>query len=764
MGGCLSNNCGHTDKGGGSAAPKTHVKASRVVKLDKESRAAAAATAAVASAEDLKARARRRALQALVESLQRGEPVIPTSKWRGQYLKTNAIGPAVIATIVNYIHGKSGATAAEISAEADASKTKLGPGKHSISTLDLRALRTGDDGFVEMMTTLLDDTLVENVIFAGNEITDDGVHRIMKRIASRNASTVAAMSSTESSMKMVLPCQLKFIGLTDNLITSRGIAELSSIAPLFRSLEQLEVGRGQSGGGEDVDDVRDTLSMDDVKTISTYIQRTPSLMTFLYKGTGNYYARSGFTPDGLASFASTVIAHSALQELYLLDCFSTKPAMIGPLTVQAPRGKAKVAASLPAAEEPNESWSPEHILKSVRCLSNALCAPSSQLSTLVLRFPLSDEAVQALTKGLSRAPHLSKLSLRGCDMSGKALGYIGDALVSNRALRMLDVSYQSNTIAHPAYLAEMRSSSKRRSCHTGSTTSAHSAAEMARLELNGGGSELPSREERQHPLLHIIRSLHKNRSLAQLVMLGVNTSTEDIEELCACIECSGNTTLSEVWYTTAGNDALKMKLEDFLAANREFSGGGNGGVGVSAISSAHSSTVRISGSCANFFPDSTSQSDRSESVSRVPLERTPMLRHSTDSILYNPAPAPLSVSHRPPRSDIAHSVANPSGSISAAQHPSTLLGSKTPTVKLVPVTATANGNSHSVRSTVSPSQLMISVDGDTGKSATSRLSRTLRLSNSDISFGGPPSSERMDDARTLPYASQMPSARNARHI
>lgn len=759
MGGCCSSGGGHASSsgGGGPVAPKTPGAKSGTGEASVGSRAAAAAAAAVASAEDLKARARRRAVQALVESLQHGESVIPSAKWRGQYLKTNGIGPVVISTIVNYIKAKSAPAAA--AAATAPSTTKSGRAKHNIRTLDLRALRAGDDGFVEMMTTLLDDTLVENVIFAGNEITDDGVRRLMKQVESRGANAAATSSS-----KAALPCQLKFIGLTDNLISSAGIADFTSVAALVRSLEQLEVGRGQSGGGEDVDEVRDTLSLADVKVISAYIQHTPSLATFLYKGTGNYYARSGFSPNGLSLFVDTVIGHSALQELYLQECFTTKPAMVGPVTVQAPRGKANnntatAAASPPAGDELDESWSGEQILKSFEKLSTSLTAPSAQLSTLVLRFPLSDDAVQILAKGLKTAPHLANLSLRGCDMSAKALGYIGDALTTNRALHMLDVSYQSITIAHPAYLVEMRSSSRRRYSYTGNGATAFSAAEMARQELGSGGSDPPSREERQHPLLPIIRSLHHNRALAQLVMLGINITTEDIEELCGCIERSGNKTLSEVWYTTAGNDALKMKLEDFLAANREFGGVGNGGVGPSAVSSVRSSAMRISGSCANFFPDSNSPTDRSEPLSRTATDRASTTRNTSGSIPYSPAQAPLPIPHHPPRPASTQSFAGSGDKAAVERHPSTSLGNTAVTLKAGTATAGLNGNgdSRSVRSAASPSQVTMSIDGEVGKSAIAQRSRTLRFTNSDHSLGASATGD-----ATQPYNSQLPSVRKAR--
>ncbi|TPP50392.1 hypothetical protein CGC20_1830 [Leishmania donovani] len=466
-------------------------------------------------------------------------------KWRRQYLKTPGIGPAAVSAIANHIQGLPVVVSGSV---APAPQPLEKRPRHHIRTLDMRALHAGDDGFVEMMSALLGDTLIENAIFAGNNITDDGVRRLVSHIHRYNSTptvnsgtsaAAAAETAGGSVSQKTLPCKLKLLALTDNFITSEGIATFTTVAPLFLSLEQLEVGRGQSAGGGDVDDVRDTLSAQHIEALSTYIQRTPKLVTFLYKGNGNYYARNGFTPDGMTAFVDAVVGGSALKELYLQECFSTKPGMVGPLTVQAPRGGKKAVTA-----EPDDSWAPEKLLQPMQALATALNASSSNLSTLILRFPLSDEAVQALSIGLAQAPHLLDLSLRGCDLSSKALGVIGDALCTNKVLRMLDVSYQSNTIAHPAFMAELRSSSKRRMSFI--STMGYTAAEMARHDLSSGGSEVPSREERQHPLLPIIRSLHKNRSLSQLVMLGVNISTDDIEELCACIERSGNRTLTEV--------------------------------------------------------------------------------------------------------------------------------------------------------------------------------------------------------------------------
>ncbi|CBZ30272.1 conserved hypothetical protein [Leishmania mexicana MHOM/GT/2001/U1103] len=694
----------------------------------------------------MRARVRRRALQALVESLCAGESKIPTMKWRRQYLKTPGIGPAAVSVIVNHIQGLPLVVSGPVTPAPQSLKKRPW---HQIRTLDMRALHVGDDGFVEMMSALLEDTLIENVIFAGNNITDDGVRRLVSHIQSFNntptvdsGTSAAAEAGTAAGSvpQKRLPCKLKLLALTDNFITSEGIATFTTVAPLFLSLEQLEVGRGQSAGGGDVDDVRDTLSAQHITALSRYIQRTPKLVTFLYKGNGNYYARSGFTPDGMTAFVDAVVGDSALKELYLQECFSTKPGVVGPLTVQAPRGgKEAVRADL------DDSWAPEKLLQPMQALATALNAATSNLSTLILRFPLSDEAVQTLSIGLAQTPHLLDLSLRGCDLSSKALGVIGDALCKNKVLRMLDVSYQSNTIAHPAFMAELRSSSKRRLSFI--STVGYTAAEMARQDLSSSGAEVPSREERQHPLLPIIRSLHKNRSLSQLVMLGVNISTDDIEELCACIERSGNRTLVEVWYTRAGSDALDMKLEDFLASNRQRGAGasaaaGSGPFGCSLGSTYGGLALPVSRSSGTLFPDAA-LSDSTESPTKSTKEGNSAVRNRKMDIPHGLAPSLVPILHHTPHNGDRRA---PPSSLESTQ---TVLKAVTVNTKMNTATFAAER--------ASPSEVAVSLVCNGGDASVVRQSSTQRVNSEDKSCLSLHSGDIADDAGTVPYYSQMPS-------
>ncbi|KAG5467813.1 hypothetical protein LSCM4_00897 [Leishmania orientalis] len=716
-----------------------------------------AAAGAGAPIEEVRARARRRALQSLAESLRAGESTIPTMKWRRQYLKTPGIGPAVMSAIAKHIQGLPEV----VSGPATTVPRSLAKRpQHCIRTLDMRALHAGDDGFVEVMIALLGDTLIENAIFAGNEITDDGVGRLVNQIHVHNgkwapeggsSSAATAATVTRGVSRKSLPCTLKLLVLTDNLITSDGVAAFVTVAPLFLSLEQLEVGRGQSAGGGDIDDVGDTLSARNITALSAYIQRTPTLVTFLYKGNGNYYARNGFTPEGMTAFVDAVVGHSALKALYLQDCFSTKPGMVGPATLQAPRGgKAAVADELAG------SWTPERLQLPMQALAKALNIASSHLSTLALRFPLSDEAVQALSLGIAQAPHLLNLSLRGCDLSGKALGMIGGALCTNKALCLLDVSYQSNTVAHPAFMAELRSSSKRRMSFI--SMMGCSAVEMAQHDLSSGICDMPSCEERQHPLLPIIRSLHKNRTLSQLVMLGVNISTDDIEELCACIERSGNHTLTRVWYTHAGSDALDMKLEDFLASNRERGAGGSGAAsgGASGYSSLCSTrggaTLPVNRSRVALFPVA-SISDTSDSSMKSATELNSTVRNTNTSVPHGPAPSSTPAPYVPPYNGSGRSVGNSAGLAEVVNGDRQALS---PSLEGTDTVVKANAGTNAaacMAPTASPSQVVVSMVVSDCDASAAQLSRTQRLNSRNKTFFSVLSGDATDDAGAVPDSS-----------
>ncbi|KAG5493908.1 hypothetical protein JKF63_01740 [Porcisia hertigi] len=703
-----------------------------------------------ATAEEMRARARRQAMQALVGSIRAGEPTIPTMKWRRQYIKTPGIGPATVSVIANHIQGLPMVLPSP--KLTDAPRPGMRP-LHRIRTLDIRALHAGDDGFVEMMSALLDDTLIEKAIFSGNDITDDGIRGIISRISSYKgipavdddtSATGTASTAAGNGLQRCLPCKLKHLVLTDNTITSDGIASFSAIAPFFAHLEQLEVGRGQSGGGGDVDDVRDTLSTKNIATIAAYIQRSTKLETFLYKGNGNYYARNGFTPDGLVTFVDATVGDSSLKELYLHDCFTTKSDMVGPVTMQAPRGS-KAAST----DEFGDPWAPEVLQRPMQSLSRALTAVSSNLNTLSLRFPLSDDAVQILCTGIAQAPKLLNLSLRDCDLSSRALSLIGDALRKNKALCFLDVSYQSYAIAHPALLEELRSSSKRKMSLI--PTVGYLAAEAMRQDLRSGNPEILSCEEREHALLPIIRSLHTNRTLSRLVMLGLDISTDDLEELCACIERSDNHTLAQVWYTRAGNDALDMKLEDLLVSNRKRSADGRsaacgGALGHSSVCSTPRSVgLKASRPSSRLLPDASVCSDSSDSQAKPTAEldsnEHPRTTSASDGPLHISLPTRL---HLPQKGNtLIKSEGRGMKNGMTSDSPS-------PPTNMQPVAKTGLAETNS---SASASQVMVSMISNGIGASAEQLVAMQHLNSVDESLFTPRSADMEDDACTIAYSS-----------
>ncbi|RNC57847.1 hypothetical protein TcCL_ESM04586, partial [Trypanosoma cruzi] len=156
---------------------------------------------------------------------------------------------------------------------------------------------------------------------------------------------------------------------------------------------------------------------------------------------------------------------------------------------------------------------------------------------------LSEEAVTALAAGISGATFLSKLSLRGCSMSAESLRIIGNALAGNSTLMSLDLSHQSHEVAHPLCGSHWRSR-----LSTGRTSSIG----------------LLSRR----PLLPVFEALHRNRTLQELIVLGIDIFNSDVEELCACVERSGNHVICHVRHTGLNSEPLAIKLESLLSQNR----------------------------------------------------------------------------------------------------------------------------------------------------------------------------------------------------
>lgn len=517
--------------------------------------------------EEARTRARERAVQGVLESIEQLDSTVPNEKWRRQFVRTPGAGLEVVRTIADYLTQCTRARSGVAMMAPGAVPTKCTKaaravkGRHSITTLDLRSLHIGDEGAAVLAPALLQDSLVQYAVLSGNNITDVGAQAFVR------------------AMKPDCGSRLRLLVLSDNSISCTGLEQLALAMPSLTSLERVELGRGLTGGDGITEEDGDPLTMETIKALVTGINGSGSLTTFVFKGTGNYY-QTDFTPSGLMHFVSEVVPKSKLTDMYLQECFCTKTGSWGPslssrfysarpgattspafppsaMTTTTTREVGEGPAVPPSASIATRSA--DTLLGPIRSLSLGLSSSTTQLSTLVLRFPLSDEAVSALARGIAKATVLSHLSLRGCDMSGTGLATLAEALKKNRTLTTLDISYQSNLIAHPAVLAELRSSSRQR----------RSYATFSEVR-NDTADSLSSREEREHPLLPVIKALHVNRTLVRLIMLGVNICTEDIEELCSCIERSGNTVLCEVSYTGIGCDALNVKLESFLAVNREL--------------------------------------------------------------------------------------------------------------------------------------------------------------------------------------------------
>ncbi|ORC93549.1 uncharacterized protein TM35_000014260 [Trypanosoma theileri] len=157
-----------------------------------------------------------------------------------------------------------------------------------------------------------------------------------------------------------------------------------------------------------------------------------------------------------------------------------------------------------------------------RLLRGDGCPP---LAALDVRHPMGDAAAAVLAGGVADAPRLAALRLRSCGLSAEGLRRIADALVANRTLVALDVSRQTEANQQPQ------------------TTS-------------------PER-----PLLPIIKALHSNHTLRTLTAYGIDVVDDDVEELCACVERSGNTAIQCVHLTGVTSRPLAIKLENLLMRN-----------------------------------------------------------------------------------------------------------------------------------------------------------------------------------------------------
>lgn len=641
------------------------------------SAAAAVASAAVLNPqEQARTRAREKATQALLDSFrERDATVVPSAKWRRQYINVAGIGPAAAAAIADVITAGDGEGRL-----VEGGKRRPTPGRRprggattsggggqtpvaTFVTLDLRALKIGDEGAAVLAGALAGDGLVENVILSGNQITDAGAKKFVEAFATNKVGAAQRPS----------PSAITLLVLSDNPISSSGVTTLAAGLGGLTRLQRLELGRGRVGEGSE--DEADHLSEEAAGALVRLIRSAPALTTLVFKGTGNALL-TDFSPAALTAFVREVVPGGRLTALFLQECFTTKPILTpaSPITTTATNGgspsrptSAEAANGAPCALVDQGSSDPSLLrayLTPMIALAKALTQPTTRLTTLVLRFPLCDAAVEILSTGIAGAILLSSLSLRGCDMSAAGLRTLAAALVENRTVSALDISYQSNLIAHPTVLAETRSSSRRRFSFPADHRDGSVQMSLSSTGTFSGasGDPIPTRAERDHPLLPIIKALHTNRTLAQLIMLGVNISTDDIEEMCSCVEQSGNHVVSEVAFTTTGADALNMKLENFLAANREYGMGNNNSTATPALPKV--SNLRGAGGSSNtlFHDTITERSQQSESATlhssneknrpKSPAQNKNSSNrgvcYMNSSIPVTPGPQPSNIPHLPP--------------------------------------------------------------------------------------------------------------------
>ncbi|CAD2215770.1 hypothetical protein AGDE_06659 [Angomonas deanei] len=586
-------------------------------------------TAMTGAPEENRARVKERAINSLTESMKSGDLVVPSLRWRRQYMKLNGIGLDVCKAVSEFLQkhsqrrnaGPSSVSGLERSMQqsdvSPDSSVNTNPVKSSnnsknkevlplFDTLDLRSMRIGDEGLAALAPGLLADRMLRNVYLSNNNITNEGVQRFAN-----------ILNDPTNKYK---ECKVSLFVFADNPISSDGIRVLCRALKHLTAVERLEIGKGRAHA---VDEEGELLSPAAVESMIELVNEGPqTLQTLVLKGTGDYYNSTGFSPEGMKDFVNAVVGGSNLSQLYLQECYTTKPGSSGGLAATVFHRNSTTSAPNSVVNRA-EQVDMQALISPIHALATSLLSSSSCLETLVLRFPLSDEAVATLSHGIARAPHLVHLSLRGCDMSTKALTLLGNAIRSNTSLETLDISYQSAMIAHPLVLAELRSSSKRRQSISNGLleTSPTFSGYVSRHGGGIDGEDVPSREEREHALLPVIKAMHMNRHLVRLIMIGINIQTSDVEELCSCFEISHNRTLCEVAYTPTGSAALKMKLDNFLHVNQELYDRkqANAPPGASAVS-ARSGGLPYNASMGSLLGDPT---DDNRSLSDSPRHGSP---------------------------------------------------------------------------------------------------------------------------------------------
>ncbi|EKF33508.1 hypothetical protein MOQ_002617 [Trypanosoma cruzi marinkellei] len=372
-------------------------------------------------------------------------------------------------------------------------------GGRRMLTLDLQGLRIGDDGVQALVPFITCDDGLVNFTLSGNDITDKGVDILLK-----------ALQASPSSVRQ--------LSLLDNPLTADGVLRVINFCAT-RSLNLTELSLSRGVGTEETqhalvhEQLTQKMMEEFIKLLHSSQKNT--LVSFHYGG----FKGKDFDAAAFGSILKTALCQSKLQHLALHDCYTS---------FHCDHKKGELLQSL---AEP--FW----------LASAGLCSSTTQLKSLELQIPLSEEAVTALASGISGATVLSKLSLRGCRMSVESLRIIGNALADNTTLLSLDLSHQIHEVVHPLCGSHWRSR-----LSTGCVSS------------NG----LPS----SRPLLPVFEALHRNRTLQELIVLGLDIFNSDVEELCACVERSENHVICHVRHTGLNSEPLAIKLESLLSQNR----------------------------------------------------------------------------------------------------------------------------------------------------------------------------------------------------
>lgn len=599
---------------------------------------------------------RERAVMALMDSIHKGEHVVPTRRWRQMYIKTNGVGADVAMVLTEFLEScnesrtrrakksveeRKKVKTASVSVASDlqsvqsvsivdngvlgrrnsvqyTQQMKQSPGvrdgKHSIRTLDLRALKMGDDAFVKLMECVAKDTLLQYVLFPGNCLTEAGLVRLEQVLSSAKTPPGSA---------------LKLLSLCDNPIAAQGCETLERILPFFPEITQVELGKGQSAAvsspGTIDEDEGEYFTTATIESLLRTIEKTPKLETVLVKGTGKYHNMTGFNARGLSLFVEGAVGRPKLRQLFLQDCYTTQILEAGGLaktffdpastrnTTDGADNSSAGGTSDMASPLGKASAEEEHIvLQPIHALGKALATSSTTVTTLVLRFPFSDDATKVLGEGLRAATVLENLSLRNCELTAAGLYYIAAAMEANRSIRVLDVSFQCSLVTHPAVLAENRSSSKRKCSQQYRTHLQDSAFPREGEERVGN---------RERPLQPLVHALRQNRTIEQLLMIGIIVTIADLEDLCATIERHENHVISTVAYTNLGLDALNMRLDNLLETNKLYGGGGAGG-GDESPSASHPRPNAVNNTV--FSRDSTPQA-ATETATPVEPARLPLI-------------------------------------------------------------------------------------------------------------------------------------------